>query len=552
VNGPSPDYLAQLRTTLGPAPGAPAPAAPPPPVDFASQAGNALGVRPDGPVIDNGAIAKGGFTVAPPPAPAAPHGPPPPPPPAELIGPPADPAPVTAPEPRPQPFLHQVSGGGIVHQAAHETELRGPQLKVAQQHRNEIVQGAIGEVKDRIAEQVAGDFRIANQQEDEARARQQASENAAVQQAQEMQKRQADFDQSVKALSQMSVEPGRFWSNANVGQKLAAVISLSLGGFVAARNGGRNPGQEQINSLIDNDIKAQEFAYHAAHDTANAKQTAFSMAMDKYKNADQARAAARAASLDAAQAQMAQQAALWKGTDAANRATMATAGLEDDKTEQIRQGVAFTSPRDVGVAPQWADADGIHYSEQQVRDLKKEERGQEHDIRKIGAETAGALIKEGAKEDKTTAKDERALSVKLPNGDVVKGRDAVQTRELSEAAQASHEIARLTAQAKEIRSGESFRIPGHPQRARLEQIQKNLITNYAVMHKLGAISGPDMDLATGGTAKLFDVGPGPEAALDSLNDTAQANIRNIVKTIPDAPGTAKGEMPKSFTSHGGK
>ncbi len=548
MSGP-PDYMAQIAATLGGGPspsgpvmlGQPQGGAP----SYISQVGQGLG-----PTLPGAAP-----LLPPPPPPNMSPMPPPAPPPMSLASTPAPPLPPPRPQsaPGPAPFLRQVGGGGAVNVPAHETELRGPHLQAAQEARNSALGHAIEDVRARSQAQADNDLVTAKLQEQAAADREKAAQVAAAERAQEMAAHAADFQASVKALSQTSVDPGRFWSNMSVGGKIAALASITLGGFTSQQNGGHNLGLEQFNTLVNNDIKAQETAYAINKDVVNAKQTAFSMAMQKYNNVDAARAMARAAALDTAQAQLAQQAALWKGTDAANRGTMAIAALEDEKAQQIAQGIAFAPARTVNVAPQFVDPrTGLRYSEQEAKGLVKTMDEHDFEERKQGTGIAGQLLVEGAKVDKSAAKDQRALSVKLPNGDVVQGRDAVQARELSEAATASHEIARLTAQAKEIRSGEGFRIPGSASRARLEQIQKNLITNYAVMHKLGAISGPDMDLATGGTAKLFDVGPGPEAALDSLNDTAQANIRNIVKTIPDAPGTAKGEMPASFTPHGAK
>ncbi|MES2338892.1 MAG: hypothetical protein V4537_12420 [Pseudomonadota bacterium] len=552
---PSPEYLAAIGAQPGPAasfPPAP-PAAPPPPgaPDYGALIGSTLGGTPPpaAPIMLGGKP----INVAPPleaGPPPAPMGPPPPPASAQPVPGPA-PGPDAIPE-RPQPYLHQVYGGGAVNVPAKETELRGPTLKAAQVDRNAAFAGAAQAVTERAQETAAGDFAIALEQERKAGIREDAANYTANERAQEMEQRQADFDQSVKAMGEAgTVDPSRFFSSAGTGQKIAMMVSLLVGGLAEAK-GAKNTGAEAIKAVAANDVKAQEFAYNATRDQANAKQTAFSMAMQKYNNVDAARAAARAASMDVLTAQLAKQAALWKGTEAENRATIAIADLQNDRMNQIQQGVAFAPGRQVAVGPSWVDADGIHYNEQQVRDLKKEERGQEHDIRKIGAQTAGDVIKEGAKVDKTAAKEERALSVQLPNGDVVKARDSTQAKELADASASIHETNRLVAEAKKIREGEGFRVYGSPARARLEQIQKNLITGYAVQHNLGAISGPDMELATGGTAKLFDVGPGPEAALDGLSETAQANLRNKVKTLPDAPGTAKGAMPSSFTPHGAK
>ncbi len=339
------------------------------------------------------------------------------------------PAPAPAPEHR--PFLQQIGGAGVVNRPAHETELRGPQLRAAQAEGHVATRQAIDEVSARNQEMAAADFQIANQQENQAIARQQAATNAAVTQQQEMQQRQADFDQSVKAMSAMSVDPGRFWAQQSTGQKLANIIALGIGGFTAGHNGGANPVQEQVNRMVDADIKAQEFAYHAAHDAANAKQSAFSMAMNKYQNEDQARAAARAASLDAVQAQVAKQAALWKGTAAQDRASLANAGLQDDKTKEIAQGVAYTPASQVAVAPTWVDPrTGLTYSEKEAKDVVKTMDANEFEREKIGLNTAGKVIEgqatAGAKADDKTDTETRAIAERLQTAGIPQARAAAE------------------------------------------------------------------------------------------------------------------------------
>lgn len=455
------------------------------------------------------------------------------------------------PPPPPRPFLQQVSAGGAVRVPAHETEMRGPQLLKAQQHADTDREAAIQDVSINNRLQAQNEYDLAVRMEQAAKAREDAAAYSAAQRAAELQQRQADFDDSAKALAQTAINPDRFWSNQSTGTKVGYLIASVLSDLKPG--GGPNAGLDMIQRGIDRDIKAQEFQYNATRDTLNAKQTAFSMAMQRYNNEDAARAAVRAAALDAAAAQVAQQSALAKGTDAQNRAADLLQQLNDRRTQQIAQGVAFTPATTVQVGARYMDPrTGFVYSEQEAKGLAAKADEREFRREEIGLNTAGDILKEGAKGDRAAEKDQRALSVQLPNGDVVKASDPDQAHRLRAASASIHETERLVREAKEIRAGNSFRIPGSPARARLEQIQKNLITQYAVQNNLGAISGPDMDLAVGGTAKLFDVGPGPEATLDALSAGAQAKLRAEVKTIPDAPGSAKGEMPKSFTPHGAK
>lgn len=372
--GPSPDYMAQINATLG---GGPPPTAP-----------VMLGARPPMPPPP---------MAPPPPEPNMSAMPPPAPPPMNLASTPApqQPPPPSMPTPGPRPFLQQVGAAGIANVAAKETEMRGPQLKQAQGERNAAFEGAVQAVTERSERTAAGDYAIALDQARKAGVREDAANQTAAERNEELQMRQADFDQSVKALSQQSIDPGRFWANASTGQKIAALISTALGGFSGS---GHNAGTEAINNVIDRDIKAQEFAYHAARDTMNAKQTAFSTAMQKYNNVDAARAAARAASLDAASAQMGQQAALWKGTEAANRAQMAMASLQDERMQQIAQGVMFSPARQVAVGASYVDPrTGMRYSEQEAKGLVGKMDEREFAREQKATDVAGQMFVEGAK-----------------------------------------------------------------------------------------------------------------------------------------------------------
>jgi hypothetical protein len=90
------------------------------------------------------------------------------------------------------------------------------------------------------------------------------------------------------------------------------------------------------------------------------------------------------------------------------------------------------------------------------------------------------------------------------------------------------------------------------QRARLKQIQSELLTNFGVDHQLGALSDKDYEIAQSGTADLFAFGPGTDERLVRLGDSATAKLRDHVKTYANAPPKASGKMPASTTYHGEK
>lgn len=506
----------------------------------------------------------------PPPAPAGPPMPPPdptldpvgmvsraPPGPSSSQAPPPAPAPPPqGPPPQgpegPQYGLVPVGGGGVQTIAAHETEMRGPSLLRAQGARNQAVEDTVGRVAERGQDQAAIEYATALDQERGARAREQAAAQSVAERDEEMAQRQQDFDQSVKAMSKMSVDPDRFWASRSTGQKISGLIGIALGGLSQGMRGGPNAGLDIINQAIDRDIKAQEFAYGATRDTANAKQTAFGMAMQKYNSVDAARSMARAAALDAVIAQTQQMAALSKGTDAQNRADMALASLMDERAQQVAQGVLFAPARQVAAPRMFVDpTTGLTYTEAEAKGVAKEYRGYGFEQGKQQAGFLADVGKEIVKGQIAKNKDGQAMAVQLPNGDRIQARTEAEAQKLSDLATAVTNASQLVAKAKAIRSDPTWRA-SPSKRAELAQTQAELTFAVKDSKGLGALSGPDMDLARDGTADLFSMSPGVDAALDSFNARTTRALQNRVGTIPGVAPSAKGDMPGSFTPHGGK
>ncbi len=427
MNSPSPNYLDLINSTLtgGPAPG-----------NGPVMLGN--GPAPAPPLGLPGAPAP----IAPPPSPPTPPPGPmmsPKPPPPVLANSAASPAPMPPPGPPqgaaqgPSPgFLQHISSAGAANVAAKETELRGPQLLNAQQQRNDAFQGAIAAVSERAEHTQAADMALALDQQRKAGIREDAANYSAAERSEEMQQRQQDFDLSVKALSQQSVDPDRFWANAGVGRKIAVLLSAGLAGMVQGRHGGgSNIGIDVAMKLADQDIKAQEFAYNSARDTVNAKQNAFGMAMQKYQNVDQARAAARAAAMDTIGGQLAQSAALWKGTEAANHATEAMALLQNERMQQIQQGVAFAPARQVAVAGKWRDPrTGLEYTDNEAKGIVKTMDENEFKHGEKVADVAGNLMvereKAGAKAGEKADEGAKFVSSQLQQAGIPQARAAAE------------------------------------------------------------------------------------------------------------------------------
>lgn len=555
--GPTPGYMAAVQSALqGPAPA---------PVTFAPDTITRNGVSP-APVPYGSepppTAAQLGFApkMAPPPGPdmfgsqadasmaafnkgvAAEAPPPPPPRIAGLVAPPS-----AGPADRPFPLV-RMGGGGVANLPAKETELRGPHLQEQQGRRNEAIAGAIDAVRERSEHTASQEFAMAYQNEVKAQAREEAVNYAAAERNEELAQRQADFDQSVKAMSAMQNQPD-YWASKSTPQKFGMLVGLVLGGFLQGKRGGNNPAMDMLNMDINRELQQQEMRYKMASGTVQAKQTAFGLAMEKYKNEDAARAAARAAMLDGVQAQMAQQAALWKGTDAQNRATMALAALEDEKMAQIAAGIQFTPARQVAMGPTFVDPrTGLTYNEAQAREMAKEIRGQEHDMDKGAQGIAGKLLEEGAKAD--AAKP--AQMVRLHTGEVVRAPSDTEAGKLRDISAGVQNAQGLVKEAQEIRAGKAWMVPGTKEHARLQTIQSELTLAFKDRGGLGALSGPDMGLASSATGDITSIRPGTDEKLKAFGEHTNKALRSRVGTYANASPSARGEMPSSFTPHGSK
>lgn len=340
-----------------------------------------------------------------------------PPPPAAPVPPPA----AAPPSPAPGPAITQpagarsggneypllgVPGGGVIPE--HEFDRRGPSLKGAQGVRNLASAMTIDQVNDRNQGMAQQEYGMALDQERQARAREAAMQQSFAERDEEMAQRQADFDSTVKQLGKMgTIDRDRFWASRSTGQKIAGFVEMALSGF--------NRAPSMVLKRIDDDVKAQEFAYHATRDTAQAKQTAYAMAMQKYQNADAARAMARAASIDTVQAQLAQMGAKWKGTEAANRADMASAALQDEKMMQIANGVQFIPAQSVG-RRFYDPRTGLTYSEAEAKALSAKVDERDFENRKQVAGIGGQLEVEDVKAQNELHKAQIAQAGKADEG----------------------------------------------------------------------------------------------------------------------------------------
>lgn len=469
--------------------------------------------------------------------------------PPEAPPPPPPPPPPQAPAQPPPRHLFRPVPGGVARIAAKETDLRGPKLRAAQQSYNDRFRQAVQAVNDHTQETAATDYAMALGQERKARIREEAADQSVAERGEDLAMRQADFDNSVRAAAaHMRTADGGYWANKSAPQKIGAAISLMLGGIIQARHGGQNPAAVMINREIDREVKAQEDNYHIAIDRVKASQTAFGMAMQKYKNEDAARTFARAAALDTVKAQIAQQAASWKSTGAKNAAEMAMADLEGQRMAQIQAGIHFRPEQAVRVGPTWVSENGVRYNEAQMRALEGEGRKFENTARLEGLKGENALALKQVEAGQKAA----ANRVELPawgassgRGEVVAAPSKEEAQKLRAMVAASSRVEPLAKEAMKIKQGTAWRIPGTDARRRLEQIQAEVDMVVKDSEALGALQGADFEIIRGMTGSITNQVYG-QKDLEHFKQAVRQKVKDRVRTYPGSTAAARAETPTSF------
>jgi hypothetical protein len=316
----------------------------------------------------------------------------------DFLGPqkPAAPQPMVPVEPQPQ--LRMVSGGGVAKLPAREVLAYGPSQWTGLSAANDAASGAIQQVSQNSGQQAAAEQDMYAAQARQARLREEAALRVGAERDQEMRARALDFERSAKEMSQQRIDPDRFWASRSTPQKIAAFISVALGGFVQGVRGGSNPGLEIINQQIERDIKAQEFAYHSKRDSASAQQTAFANAMQRYQSVDAARSLARVAAMDAVAAEIARQQAQGRGVEAKNRGILALAEVKQNMAEQLLRGIQFIPERQVTAEPRFRVPGRLgSYTAREVDSMLDKEAGRGFELQKLGVEAGYDVEKERVK-----------------------------------------------------------------------------------------------------------------------------------------------------------
>lgn len=582
-NGPSPGYTQQLASFLD-AGAAAAPAARPaasPSLEAAIAAANAgapLPVAPPEPLpigpltidpswvggadpnrLPIGAGAFGPMAEGPRPANRAARpeafGPPPPPAGASPTSPPggspaAGPAP--APPAPPPGVPSDVSFTPVTSPGmpAHEGQTRGPR-------QNELLDASFTppiEAADRM--QLRSSMEAQHQAdffEQQAAVEQQRAEAAQRVQAQrtaELTRMRADYDDTIQHLAQTKVDGNRAWANTSTGEKIGVGIMMFLGGFFGQG--------EQLTKAVDNiiteDIDRQKETYNRGLNLANQQQTAYGLAMQQYNDEDVATQMATAAAQRAVAMKVSALESNWKGTEAANQADMLRAGYMQKSMQTAADGFKLVPATGGGTKYQMTfrgqTAPGLFNESQAQAAFNK--YGTEPQIATDQTLTKGevdagvAQVSADAKAKADAAKGAKLNQVVLASGETVAAPSEPEAKELRDLVVAQKNVQRLVGEAQKIRKDSLLGVPlTSGASARLAQIQKDLVTSFAVQNKLGALSDADMDLAVGGTADLFKFA-GVESRLDRLNETAIAKTQARVATYPGASAKAGGKMPSGF------
>lgn len=542
--GPSPGFLAQLNAGLAADP-------------FAAGAASA-GIAPHGAPNADATLMGGGASVggaplvipgvqpAPAPPPAGPPAPPMGQPPAVPVGMPGAGAEDDGRLGRAMPNDVQFAPVHTPGAPAREAETRGPQQKA-------LIAGSYMpglEAADRI-EKRSGETAQHEVATYEAQAakyleQQSAMERVAARRQFELQQMQADYDKTIQDIGKFKVDSNRWWGQQSTLDKIGTTILVLLGGA----SGGLQKAESMVNERIQKDVELQMFDYKRGLDKAKGQQNAYSMALDRYGAEDAAYHAAMASGQLAAAAKVGSLQAQWKGTNAANEADMLRANLLAGAARSASEGYKYLQPT----------AGGTKYKMfirgQEVPGLVDESKAQgysvEHGVKpaervdetlvKGGIEATLQRQKLGAEAAKTA----KAHEVVLPNGESINAPNDKEAETLRGLASAVSSAQDLVREAKDIRKGTAWRVPGSAERRRLESIQSELTLSFKDRGGLGALSGPDMDLALSATGNITSQMPNADAKLDSFANHTTAALRNRVKTIPGAPPKTAGRMPGSF------
>lgn len=149
-----------------------------------------------------------------------------------------------------------------------------------------------------------------------------------------LQEKSAELDAEVDRVSQLKVDPNKFWADRSTGDKITLGISLFLGALGGARTG-VNQAVNIIDQAINRDIEAQQANILQQTRGVDRKRGLLSDMRLRFKDNEQARAAVKMAYLQDAQMKVNEIAARYEAPEIRAKAAQMIGQLETQK-EQLK------------------------------------------------------------------------------------------------------------------------------------------------------------------------------------------------------------------------
>lgn len=463
---------------------------------------------------------------------------------------PAGGGPSASPRPDVPPDVQFRSVGNVGAAPAREVATRGPTQNALLDRSFAYPMAAAADIRDRTTEQAGREQSMHEEIASHALERQAAFERQAQRRAMEMQALQADYQETIGQLSRFKLDHNRAWNNTSTLDKVGALALVMLGSIGTGNDPGKNIVLKSIMGTIEDDVERQKMSYQQGLDVAKGQQTAFSMAMQRYNSEDAAYHAALAAGQEAVASKIAGMNAQWKGVDAQNQADHIMGQLMMASDQNKAAGLKYLQPT-MG-SPKYKmyfrgkEAPGF-YNEAKAQE-KFEKYALDPDV-EADKQMLGGAIQSKLQSQKSELEFQKNLAqhvVVLPNGEQIIAPTDKDKEKLQKLSTAVDNAQQLVKEAKEIRSHIGWHIDPAAIK-RLNGIQSELTLAFKERGELGALSGPDMDLARGATGRITDhIAPGIDEQLDQFNSRTQAALRNYAKTIPGAPPKTSGQAPSGF------
>lgn len=331
------------------------------------------------------------------------------------------------------------------------------------------------------------------------------------QQSMERQK-QADLTARVQDMERLSndvmntrIDPNHYWAEKGTGNQIASAIAIGLGAFGAGVTHGPNYALQIIDGAIQRDLHAQEANLQNKRGALATKQGFYNMALNTYKDADTARAAATAAAY----------------TAAANKAGEMAAGVGDKRvqanTEFLRQQLMTQANKELHTVAAakghtvtnetWANAPPT------VADQNGNAPGQQLTDKQI----------------------ERYVNIGPGEGGLAG--NAEQKKELDTKVRSAKSVLHIADQIEALRSDSKFGpLPLTEKKALLTSLIKQMGQKYTTAVGGGAAAEHEIEIvnaAAGDPNKFFT--PNVMAAIQSMQDNVKDDIRLVHEGLEAIP-----------------